>query len=133
MPVRLPCRMANAGRKCKFPSFYFSVRDFPSCFIPVDRRRGLLMPNDNDADRAARCQQALQIAREADSFQAIAFLESRHDVLAVGQDYSELVRSTYADKDVAGMILLGLAGMHFCLAEAQRRHASEPENSAKLK
>ena len=44
------------------------------------------MPNDTDTDRAARCQKALQIAREADSFQAIAFLESRDDVLAIGQE-----------------------------------------------
>ena len=91
------------------------------------------MPADTDTDRTVHCQKALQIAREADAFQAIACLESRDDVLAVGQDYSELVRSTYADKNVAGMISFGLAGMHFCLAEAQRRHASEPENSAKLK
>jgi hypothetical protein len=91
------------------------------------------MPDDHDADRAARIERALQLAREADSFQAVAFLESRDDALAVGQDYSELVRSTYADKNVAGMISLGLAGIHFCLAAAQRRLASEPEHSSTLK
>src|SRR5579872_5380750 len=39
----------------------------------------------------------------------------------------------YAHRDVAGMIVFGLAGIRYCLAKSQQRESSDPETSAELK
>jgi hypothetical protein len=54
-----------------------------------------------------------------DSFQAADFVEHRGTPLEIGNTYSDLVQDLYSKKrDLPRMILLGRAGIHYCLSQA---------------
>jgi len=67
-----------------------------------------------------------------DSFAAMDLIESEGDPAEVAGAYSNLVRDLFGKKrDIPGMIMIGNAGIRYCLNQAQQ--ADEPELQSKLK
>ncbi|MGA2066891.1 MAG: tetratricopeptide repeat protein [Thermoguttaceae bacterium] len=69
-----------------------------------------------------------------DSFQAADFVESHGTPLEIANTYSVLVQDLYSKKrDLPRMILLGRAGIHYCLSQATRPGGQKPAQTDQLR
>lgn len=68
---------------------------------------------------------AIELTEQQDSFAAASYLESTGDAGQVGELYSHLLRALYFEKkNVPAMVMLGRAGIQFCLRAADREQAA---------
>lgn len=101
---------------------------------------GANMPSAGNKTEAAEQKRADVLERvwqqleAGDSWQAAAFVESQGEPVEVAVLYSNLVRDIYGKKhDVPRMILIGQAGIRFCLQQARAVETKDPEAANQLK
>lgn len=74
---------------------------------------------------------AKELIKSSDSFAAIQYLNRQDEPQAIVQGYNELVRHLFWDeKNVAAVVGLSLAGIHYGLDAAYRE--SDPDDTARL-
>lgn len=79
-------------------------------------------------------QEIEELLRTKDSFAALERIERQGDALAVADLYKRLVRDLYNEaKDVSGTILVGRAGIHYCLTKAIEVEGADKELAEKLR
>ncbi|QDU94400.1 hypothetical protein Pla8534_21900 [Lignipirellula cremea] len=74
------------------------------------------------------------LLEQSDSFAAMDLVESLDEPEESGLAYSNLVRDLYGKrKDVAGMLLIGRAGIRYCLDRAAEADDGNPEFAGKMR
>lgn len=79
-------------------------------------------------------EKVVQLSQMSDSFRALQEIHSQGEPLEVAGHHSQLVRDLYGrQKDVPLMVMIGRAGVQYCLSEAERRERDDVELANRLR
>ncbi|MCD6327112.1 hypothetical protein J7M28_06125 [bacterium] len=90
--------------------------------------------SETKPDQAVVLERVKSLLSEADSFEAVKFVNGLDEPMSVAKRYAGLVEALYSEeRSIPDMITIGRAGLQYCLTKAEELSDEAPETAKSLK